>query len=74
MKIELTTYKVNNRDPFDRKLLWSVDEPSVEMGSEKHGDVSIVFQKDGTIQVLYWSPRIPDEAVGVRPASFTLHP
>lgn len=73
-KINATVYRFNDKPVFNVKQLWSVHEPSIEFDSKKHGDLAIVFHKDGTIGITYWSPRIPIDAENVHPARLVLQP
>ena len=74
---DVASYKTGKEiltNPFTVKRLWAVGDPTVEIGSEKHGDIAIRFNDDGTIGITYFSPRIKIDADNVVPTKLTLNP
>lgn len=66
--------KHRSRSPFKFKKLWAVSAPAVEMYSDKHGDLSVAFEEDGSITLTHWSARYnrtPD-AENVFPTRLTI--
>lgn len=59
--------------PFHFKRLWCVTQPSLEIASKLHGDLSLAFNADGSISLTHWSSRIPIGAEDVRPTNLTIH-
>ena len=58
--------------PFRFERKWAVYRTTLEIGSDKHGDIALEFNDDGSIDITYWSPDISPEAEDVVPARMTL--
>ena len=58
--------------PFEFERKWAVSPATIEIGSDKHGDIALEFNDDGSIDITYWSPDISPEAEDVVPARMTL--